>query len=66
VAQCPVGAISIDSDLPPQWSEWLALNARLSKVWPMITKRKPPLADHAEWAAVAPKRNHLGEEPGGD
>ena len=64
VAQCPVGAISIDSDLPPQWSLWLGLNARLSKVWPIITKRKSPPADHAHWATVASKRDQLSEDRG--
>ena len=64
VAQCPVNAIFMEGDLPPKWSEWTAINARLSKVWPIITKQKPPLPDHAKWAAVEHKRDELSEAPG--
>lgn len=64
VAQCPVGAICMDSDLPSQWAEWLGLNERLSRVWPVITKKKEAPADHAHWAAVAQKREHLSEAAG--
>lgn len=64
VAQCPVGAISIDNDVPSQWAEWIGLNARLSRLWPMITKRKSPPADHLAWAARREKRDELSELPG--
>lgn len=64
VSQCPVGAIFVDSDLPAKWSEWTALNDRLSRVWPVITKKKDALADHARWAAVASKRADLSEAAG--
>jgi ferredoxin len=64
VSQCPVGAIFIESDLPPQWVEWLALNETLSRVWPAIRRQQAPLPGHAEAAQLADKRALLSEEPG--
>ncbi|HEX5054465.1 MAG TPA: ferredoxin FdxA [Planctomycetota bacterium] len=63
VAMCPVNAIFMDGDLPPKWGEWTELNARLSRIWPVIVKKKEPLADHARWAAVEQKRKDLSEAP---
>ncbi|MCA8965185.1 MAG: ferredoxin family protein [Planctomycetes bacterium] len=64
VSQCPVGAIYIEGDLPEKWAEWLELNARLSRVWPAITKQKEPLAEHERWSTVEDKRAELSETPG--
>lgn len=64
VSQCPVGAIFIDSELPQQWTEWLELNARLSRVWPVIGRTKDPMPDNAEWAKNHAKRADLSERPG--
>lgn len=64
VSQCPVGAIYMEGDLPEKWAEWLGLNARLSRVWPVITKQKQPLAEHERWSAVEDKRAALSEVPG--
>ena len=64
VSQCPVNAIFMDSDLPDHWSEWTDLNARLSKLWPIISKKKAPLPGHAEQAEVTDKRHLLSERPG--
>lgn len=64
VAQCPVGAIYMEGDLPSKWSEWLKLNAKYSRLWPLITKTRQPLAEHERWAHVEGKRGALSEEPG--
>ena len=64
VSQCPVGAIYIEGDLPPKWAEWLELNAKLSRVWPLITRQKQPLAGHERWSAVEGKRAELSEASG--
>lgn len=64
VSQCPVGAIYMEGDLPEKWSEWLELNARLSRVWPVITRQKEPLAEHERWSTVEDKRAELSETPG--
>jgi ferredoxin len=65
VSQCPVNAIYMDADLPAQWAEWAALNTRLSRLWPVITKRKDPLPEHARWAKIAARRAELDEQAGG-
>lgn len=64
VPQCPVNAIFMDSDLPAKWTEWRQLNERLSRTWPTIRTRKPPLPSHAHWATVTSKRAQLSEAPG--
>src|SRR5690606_32409340 len=64
VSQCPVGAIFMDADLPPKWAEWLALNARFSRLWPIITKARGPLPGHEEAATRESKRDRLSERPG--
>jgi ferredoxin len=61
VAECPVQAIFDEQDLAPDQMPFIAINARLSKKWPSITKRKKPLPDADDWAKVADKR-HLLEE----
>lgn len=64
VPQCPVDAIFIEGDLPSQWAEWLELNARLSQMWPVLTKKQPAMPDHEVWAKDAAKRAELSERPG--
>ena len=63
VTQCPVRAIYQDADLPERWSEWTGLNARLSKVWPMIRHKVPALPGADEAGRIAHKRARLPEEP---
>lgn len=64
VSQCPVNAIYMDDDLPERWSEWRALNARLSQNWPVISKRKDPMPEYDAWAKNDSKRAELSERPG--
>lgn len=64
VSQCPVSAIYIDSDLPGRWAEWLELNARLSKLWPVITKWKEPMPEREVWVKNESKRSDLSTRPG--
>jgi ferredoxin len=49
IPECPVNAIHADGDLPEQFRPFLALNERLSRQWPSITKRKDPLPDAERW-----------------
>jgi len=65
VAQCPVSAIFAESDLPARWSEWLALNERLSETWPVIRKKVAPLPGHEIAARRTGKRSQLSERPDG-
>jgi len=59
VAECPLGAIYADADVPPDQRKFIALNEELAADWPSITKRRDPLPDHARWADVPGKFEHL-------
>ena len=47
--ECPIGAIYPEDDVPAGQEGYLALNAELSKAWPVITVRKDAPADAKEW-----------------
>lgn len=64
VPECPVEAIFPEDELPEQWSEYVELNERLSKEWPVISAKKDSLPDADHWGEVAEKRERLSEEPG--
>jgi ferredoxin len=59
VAECPVSAIYVDSDVPANQRKFLALNAELARDWPTIVRKREPLPDAAHWAEVAEKFTHL-------
>ena len=59
VAECPVSAIYVDSDVPANQRKFQALNAELARDWPMIVKKRQPLPDAEHWAGVADKFEHL-------
>ena len=40
VAECPVEAIYAEDDVPTEQRAYIALNAELSKRWPLIVQRK--------------------------
>jgi ferredoxin len=47
--ECPVNAIYPEDDVPAGQEAFVALNAELSKEWPVITVRKDGLPDAKEW-----------------
>lgn len=49
VPECPINAIYAEDDLPEDQKQFVTLNAELSKKWPVITEKKPPPTDAAEW-----------------
>jgi ferredoxin len=59
VPVCPVNAIYPEGELPAKWSEYVALNAELSKKWPQIDRKKDALPDADKWKDVAEKRAEL-------
>jgi ferredoxin len=61
VAECPVEAIFAEDDVPADQQEFIALNERLSKVWPVITARKEPLPDAEDYASTKGKLSMLKE-----
>lgn len=42
--ECPVGAIYYEDNVPPEWRDYITLNAEMSKICPQIVERKEPLA----------------------
>ena len=53
--ECPVDAIFSEEEVPPGQESFLALNAELSKEWPVITQRKEPPADADDWKDIKEK-----------
>ncbi len=63
VPECPAEAIYEESDLPPRWDEYIAINAKFAEVWPRITEQKDPLPDADDFREVEDKRSMLSENP---
>jgi ferredoxin len=61
VPECPVEAIYAEDDVPATQREFVALNARLARRWPVIVVRHAPLPDHQSWVGVSGKRPALEE-----
>lgn len=57
--ECPISAIYPEDDVPAGQEGFIALNAELSKQWPVITERKDSPPDAAEWEGVPDKLKHL-------
>ena len=55
VAECPVGAICPEDDMPAGQERFLAINADLAPLWPVIDRKKPALADAGRWDGVPDK-----------
>lgn len=47
--ECPAKAIYSEDEVPEDQIKFIALNAELSKIWPVITEVSPPPADADEW-----------------
>lgn len=62
VPECPVNAIVAEKDLSADQHPYLALNAELSELWPVITKSKSPLPDADEWKDRKNKLEFLEKE----
>ena len=59
VAECPVEAIFSEDDVPEDQIEFIEINAKLAKVWPIISEKKDALPDADEFAAQTNKRELL-------
>ena len=60
VAECPAEAIFADEDLPKDQRDFIAINAELTPLWPVLSSKIDPPDDHAVWLPVKDKR-HLIE-----
>ena len=61
VAECPVGAIFSDHDLPPDQRHFLEINRELAAdpAWKRLSRAKEPLPGHEKWAGVKDKLSLL-------
>jgi len=59
VPECPANAIFAEEDVPAEQTHFIALNAELSKKFPVITRSKDALPDADEWKDVKDKLSHL-------
>src|SRR6476619_4346088 len=55
VEECPVGAIFAEDDVPAGQEPFLAINAELAPLWPVLTRKKPALPDADQWDGVPDK-----------
>ena len=58
-AECPAEAIFAEDDVPDAQQRFIALNAEMSRVWPVITERREPLPDADEWNGKPDKLGKL-------
>ena len=62
VDECPAEAIFADDDVPEDQQEYIEINAKLAKVWPIITEKKDALPDADKFNGETGKRKLLIEE----
>ncbi|CAB4241872.1 COG1146 Ferredoxin [uncultured Caudovirales phage] len=59
IPECPVDAIVSDRDLTEEQKPWLPINTELSKLWPVISKKKAPLDTAEEFKSIKDKKHLL-------
>ncbi len=57
--ECPIDAIYDEDELPEGQEQFLALNAELSKGWPVISQGQDPPDDADDWKDTPDKLQHL-------
>lgn len=62
VDECPVGAIYPEDDVPAGQEHFLAINAELAPLWPVIDRKIPALEDAEKWDGVPDKLSLLKRE----
>jgi len=55
VAECPVNAIFPEDDVPAGQEGFLAINAELAPLWPVIDRKIPAPPDADAWDGVPDK-----------
>ena len=61
VAECPAEAIFSEDDLPEGQEQFIEINARLAKQWPVINVTTDPLPEAEKWDGVKGKIKYLEE-----
>lgn len=59
VPECRAEAIFAEDDVPEDQRRFIALNAALSRVWPIIVERKDAPPDTEDWNGKPEKLKHL-------
>jgi ferredoxin len=59
VPECPAEAIYAEDDVPRGQEEFIAINAELAKVWPVIETKIDPPPDAKDWDGVPDKLQYL-------
>lgn len=57
--ECPVNAIYHEHDVPENQHDFIEMNARLAKIWPILTEKGTPLEEADIWARQSNKRHLL-------
>ena len=60
--ECPVEAIVSEDDVPEGQEDFIEINARLAKDWPVIAQAKEHPPDADDWRDVRDKRHLLEED----
>ena len=63
VAECPANAIYPELDVPAGQENFLAINASLAKLWPVLAKKIPAPEDADRWNGLPDKLPLLKREP---
>ena len=59
VAECPAEAIFAEDDVPESQRSFIALNAELAQMWPVLSERKPAPEDADAWKDIKDKAHLL-------
>lgn len=59
VAECPAEAILAEDDVPADQLHFIALNAEMARVWPIISERREPAPDADAWNGQPGKLDKL-------
>jgi len=54
-AECPADAIFQEDEVPANQQHFIALNAELSQIWPVITEQIDPPIDAENWNGIENK-----------
>ena len=57
--ECPVNAIMSEDDVPEEMGKFIALNAEMSRIWPVINEMNDAPADANNWKGVKDKFQHF-------
>lgn len=64
VDECPVRAIYSVDEVPEIWKEYIQLNAKYSKLLPVIRNSKPTSPDSENFRTITVKRHLFDPTPG--